>query len=42
MEAAASGEVGILAVQDATGTNVGYLINGWGKSNEVLQLSSGN
>ena len=41
-QAAASGEVGILAVQDATGTNVGYLITGWGKDAEVLRISSGN
>jgi len=27
---------------DATGTNVGYLINGWGINDEVLLLSSGN
>jgi len=35
------GQVGILTVQDATGTNVGYTINGWGKDNEILVLSSG-
>jgi len=38
---AAPGAVGILAVQDATGTNVGYTINGWGKDSEILVLSSG-
>jgi len=35
------GEVGIVAVMDATGTNVGYTINGWGKDAEILVLSSG-
>ena len=35
------GQVGILTVQDATGTNVGYTINGWGKDAEILVLSSG-
>jgi type II secretion system protein G len=35
------GQVGIVAVQDATGTNVGYTINGWGKDDEILVLSSG-
>jgi type IV pilus assembly protein PilA len=35
------GAVGILAVVDATGTNVGYTINGWGKDAEILVLSSG-
>ncbi len=39
---AAPGAVGILAVQDATGTNVGYTINGWGQESEVVILSSGN
>ena len=40
--AALSGQVGIVTQDDATGTNVGYLINGWGISDEVLLLSSGN
>jgi type IV pilus assembly protein PilA len=35
------GQVGIVAVQDATGTNVGYTINGFGKDDEILVLSSG-
>ena len=39
--AATPGEVGIVAIQDATNTNVGYTINGWGKENEILVLSSG-
>jgi len=39
--AATPGQIGIVAVQDATGTNVGYLINGWGQQNEVAHLSSG-
>jgi prepilin-type N-terminal cleavage/methylation domain-containing protein len=38
---ASPGAVGILAVVDATGTPVGYNINGWGKDNEILLLSSG-
>ncbi len=40
--AALSGQVGIVTQVDATGTNVGYLINGWGIDDEVLLLSSGN
>ena len=40
--AAVSGQVGIVTQVDATGTNVGYLINGWGIIDEVLLLSSGN
>ena len=36
------GQVGIVAQADATGTNVGYLINGFGTDTEVLLLSSGN
>ena len=39
---AVSGQVGIVTQVDATGTNVGYLINGWGIIDEVLLLSSGN
>ena len=39
--AATPGQIGILAVPDATGTNVGYLINGWGHHEEVILLSSG-
>ena len=39
--AATPGQVGIVVVQDATGTNVGYTINGWGKDDEVLELTSG-
>ena len=35
------GQVGIVAVQDVTGTNVGYTINGYGKDSEILVLSSG-
>lgn len=35
------GQVGIVAVPDATGTPVGYNITGWGKDTEVLRLSSG-
>ena len=40
--AAVSGQVGILAILDGTGTNVGYTINGWGIENEIIILSSGN
>ncbi len=36
------GQIGIVTVVDATGTNVGYLINGWGIDDEIVQLSSGN
>ena len=39
--AATPGQVGIVAIVDAVGTNVGYDINGWGKDNEILALSSG-
>jgi hypothetical protein len=36
------GQTGYLVVTDAvSGTNVGYTINGWGKSAEVLVLTSG-
>ena len=38
------GQVGIVAIQDATGTNVGYSINGIGKdpaAGDVILLSSG-
>jgi prepilin-type N-terminal cleavage/methylation domain-containing protein len=40
--AATPGQVGILAIADATGTNVGYTVNGWGKDAEILVLSSGS
>ena len=40
--AAVSGEVGIVAQVDGTGTNVGYSINGWGIQNEILVLTNGN
>ena len=40
--ATVSGQVGIITQVDLTGTNVGYLINGWGIDDEVLLLSSGN
>ena len=40
--AATPGEVGIQAVVDATGTNVGYTINGFGKDEVIIVLSSGN
>lgn len=40
--AATPGQVGIVVIADATGTNVGYTINGWGKDAEILVLSSGS
>jgi type IV pilus assembly protein PilA len=39
--AATAGQVGILA-QAQNGVNVGYTINGWGKTVEVIRLSSGS
>ena len=39
--AATPGQVGIVAIVDAVGTNVGYTINGFGKDIEILELSSG-
>lgn len=38
---ATPGQVGILVVADATGTNVGYNINAMGKDEQILVLSSG-
>lgn len=35
------GQVGIEVVQDLTGTNVGYMISGWGTKEQVVALSSG-
>jgi type IV pilus assembly protein PilA len=40
-QATTPGEVGILAIVDATGTAVGYTINGFGKDEEIIVLSSG-
>lgn len=40
--AATPGQVGIVATLDATGTPVGYTINGFGKEIEILELSSGS
>ena len=40
-EAATPGEIGIVVVADATNTNVGYTINGWGTQNEIFQLRNG-
>jgi prepilin-type N-terminal cleavage/methylation domain-containing protein len=40
--AAAIGEIGILVVTDATNTNVGYVINGWGSQGEIFQLTNGD
>ena len=39
--AATPGQVGIQTIQDATGTNVGYNITGWGKTAMIVTLSSG-
>lgn len=36
------GQIGITAIADATGTNVGYTITGFGQQEEILVLSSGN
>jgi prepilin-type N-terminal cleavage/methylation domain-containing protein len=40
--AAAVGEIGIVAIQDAQGTNIGYTITGWGQKDLILTISSGN
>lgn len=40
--AALSGEIGITAVQDGAGSNVGYEITGFGRKELILELSSGN
>ena len=34
------GQVGLTIINDGV-ANVGYTINGWGKENEILELSSG-
>lgn len=39
--ATTTGQSGYLVITDATGTNVGYNINGWGKSAEIIMLTSG-
>lgn len=39
--AATSGQVGILAFLDVTGTPAGYVINGWGEKGEVFAFTSG-
>jgi prepilin-type N-terminal cleavage/methylation domain-containing protein len=36
-----AGETGYVVVTDAAGVNIGYTINGWGKSNEIISLTSG-
>ncbi len=40
--AATPGQVGIEVIADATGTNVGYTITGWGKDANILTLTSGS
>jgi type II secretion system protein G len=40
--AALPGEAGYVVIQDATGTNVGYTITGWGKDAMIITLSSGS
>ena len=40
--AASAGQVGILAIQDAQGTNIGYTITGWGHKELILTISTGN
>ena len=37
-----AGEVGILAIVDASGVNVGYTITGFGKTANILTLASGS
>lgn len=39
--AATPGQVGIVTVDDATGTPSGYSINGWGELDEVVVLDNG-
>ena len=39
--AATAGQIGIQVVQDVTGTNVGYTVTCWGKSENILNLSNG-
>ncbi len=39
--AATPGQVGIITINDATGTPSGYSINGWGELDEVLVLDNG-
>jgi type IV pilus assembly protein PilA len=36
------GETGYVVIQDASGTNVGYTIDGYGKSATIITLSSGS
>jgi prepilin-type N-terminal cleavage/methylation domain-containing protein len=40
--AGGTGEIGILAVVDATNTSVGYTINGWGAQGEIFELRNGD
>lgn len=40
--AAASGQIGIVVVNDATATPVGYTINGFGQTEEILVITNGN
>jgi type IV pilus assembly protein PilA len=40
--AASPGETGYVVIQDASGTNVGYTIDGYGKSSTIITLSSGS
>ena len=40
-QAATPGQVGIITLDDATGTPSSYSINGWGEMDEVLVLDNG-
>jgi prepilin-type N-terminal cleavage/methylation domain-containing protein len=40
--AGAAGQTGYQPVVDAAGTNMGYIITGYGKTNTVLRLSNGS
>jgi prepilin-type N-terminal cleavage/methylation domain-containing protein len=42
LAAALPGQTGYVAIQDGTGTNVGYTITGHGKDDVVITLSSGS
>jgi hypothetical protein len=40
--AATAGQTGYQPVVDGAGTNMGYVITGYGKTNTVLRLSNGS
>jgi len=39
---ATPGETGYVVIVDGSGTNVGYTIDGWGKSSLIITLTSGS